>query len=384
MAVRFFPTWLRRPCLQAWPLALAISLVSCSQGVPQELVEAIDRLDQELVAHRAAEFTPDEYTRFVKRWITLKGRLQTEEDLIRWPWEPNHFETELRQLREEGVAIASEVARRRDSQRATAEDKLTRIEQRLLTLNQQISEIEGRMVLGNKLLETDLLVKQARTFLTEGQFDRSLRMSDLASKLLLAQTTVLTTELGRYSDEARIEAWKIMAKRTVDWTKTTGAPGIVISKAERTLTLYKHGRKVLAYPVRLGYNGIREKRYQGDGATPEGEYRVLRKRGAGQTQFYRALVLNYPNASDRRRFREARKAGYIPGERGIGGQIEIHGVEYELMAQTLGCVMLDNRQMAKLFDLVEVGTPVTIVGALHSNNAVALALTNLSEQEEET
>jgi murein L,D-transpeptidase YafK len=240
------------------------------------------------------------------------------------------------------------------------------------------------LVLGNKLLETDLLVKQARTFLTEGQFDRSLRMSDLASKLLLAQTTVLTTELGRYSDEARIEAWKIMAKRTVDWTKTTGAPGIVISKAERTLTLYKHGRKVLAYPVRLGYNGIREKRYQGDGATPEGEYRVLRKRGAGQTQFYRALVLNYPNASDRRRFREARKAGYIPGERGIGGQIEIHGVEYELMAQTLGCVMLDNRQMAKLFDLVEVGTPVTIVGALHSNNAVALALTNLSEQEEET
>ena len=54
------------------------------------------------------------------------------------------------------------------------------------------------------------------------------------------------------------------------------------------------------------------------------------------------------------------------------------------MAQTLGCVMLDNPQMAHLYDRVEEGTPVTIVGALHEQNYVALTLATLDDRKEET
>jgi len=175
-----------------------------------------------------------------------------------------------------------------------------------------------------------------------------------------------------------------MAKETIAWSRAQQTSAIVVSKAERTLTLYKNGKKVLSYAIRLGFNGIREKRYQGDGATPEGRYRITGKRGKGQTQFYRALVLNYPNEEDRRRFAVERRTGHIPASRGIGGQIEIHGVENELMAQTLGCVMLDNPHMALLFERVDQGTPVTIVGALHEENAVALALANLATGKDET
>ena len=109
----------------------------------------------------------------------------------------------------------------------------------------------------------------------------------------------------------------------------------------------------------------------------------MSKRGRGQTQFYRALLLDYPNQDDRRRFLSERKMGKIPMLRGIGGQIEIHGVENELMAQTLGCVMLENVQMAALFDRVDAGTPVTIVGALLEQNSVAKALSSLSGQRNE-
>ena len=150
------------------------------------------------------------------------------------------------------------------------------------------------------------------------------------------------------------------------------------------LTLYRNGQKVLSYPVRLGLNGIREKQYQGDGATPEGRYRISSKGGQEQTQFYRALVLDYPNEDDRRRYQLWRKTGQSPASRAIGEQIEIHGVENELMAQTLGCVMLDNPQMALLYDRVSKGTPVTIVGALHEQNLVALTLAALNDQREET
>jgi murein L,D-transpeptidase YafK len=157
-----------------------------------------------------------------------------------------------------------------------------------------------------------------------------------------------------------------------------------VSKAERVLTLYKNGNKVVSYPVRLGFNGIREKQFQGDGATPEGRYRITDKRGAGRTQFYRALVLDYPNQDDRRRFAQGKKVGRIPAMKQIGGQIEIHGVENEFMAQTLGCVMLENAQMSALFERVEPGTPVSIVGALTGRNAVAMALAKLGDHEEET
>lgn len=360
------------------------SLSGCVQAIPEDLVEALENLDRTLVEERAAEFAPEEYGRFAQQWVALKSRVQAEEDLIRWPWEANPLETDLRRLQEEGKLTANEVVRRKDSQRATAEERVSRVEQRLQVLNSRMVEIDGRLVLGHKPVETELLVKQARSFFDQEQFERAVYTADRATQLLGAQRAVLTSELGRYADLERINAWRTMARKTIDWSRTHHAPAIVVSKADRTLTLYKNGRKVLSYRVRLGYNGIREKRYQGDGATPEGQYRITRKRGEGQTQFYRALVLDYPNAEDHRRFRRARKAGHIPLERSIGGQIEIHGVENELMAQTLGCIMLDNPKMAKLFALVEAGTPVTIVGALHSQNAVALALADLGSHEGET
>jgi murein L,D-transpeptidase YafK len=200
---------------------------------------------------------------------------------------------------------------------------------------------------------------------------------------MLTQTAALTRELGRYADERRIAHWQAMATQTVEWSRSRQSAAIVVSKADRMLTLYKSGRKVLAYPVRLGFNGIREKQFQGDGATPEGRYRVTAMRGEGQTQFYRALALDYPNAEDRRRFKLAKKAGLIASTKSIGGQIEIHGVENELMAQTLGCLMLDNPHMAALYARVSTGTPVTIVGALTGQNSVALALAQLEHRQKE-
>jgi hypothetical protein len=49
------------------------------------------------------------------------------------------------------------------------------------------------------------------------------------------------------------------------------------------------------------------------------------------------------------------------------------------MAQTLGCIMLDNADMAALFAQVSTGTPVTIIGALTKENPVALALAQLGD-----
>ena len=360
-----------------------LCLMGCVQAVPPDLLVALEAIDQDLIALRAPEAAPEEYGQFVRQWVSLKARVQLDDDLITWPWESSDLENELRQLYVMGERTVSQLHERHTSQHRTAQAKVDRLEERLHTIISKVESIDGRILLGEKAVQTGLLVKQARSFFEQKDFQRAMQAAEKADYAFKAQALLLSQELGRYADESRIAYWQTLAKQTIDWSRIHQSTAIVVSKADRELTLYKSGRKVLSYPVRLGFNGMLEKRFQGDGATPEGRYRVTDKRGQGQTQFYRALDLDYPNAEDRRRFDLAKKSGRIGPAKGIGSLIEIHGADNELLAQTLGCIMLDNPNMAVLYEGVSVGTPVTIVGALTKENAVALALSELVQRRDE-
>ena len=360
-----------------------ICLTSCVQAVPPDLLVALEAIDQDLISLRAPEAAPEEYGQFVRQWISLKSRVQLDDDLIMWPWESSDLENDLRQLYIMGERTVSQLHERQTSQHRAAQAKVVRLEQQLHAITSRVESIDGRILLGEKVVQTDLLVKQARSFFEQKDFQRSMQAAEKADHALKAQALLLSRELGRYADESRIAYWQALAKQAIDWSRIHQSTAIVVSKADRELTLYKGGRKVLSYSVRLGFNGMLEKLFQGDGATPEGRYRVTDKRGQGQTQFYRALALDYPNAEDRRRFELAKRSGKIGPAKGIGGQIEIHGADNERLAQTLGCIMLDNSNMAVLYEGVSVGTPVTIVGALTRENAVALALSELAQRREE-
>lgn len=377
-------SWLSRYAGPIMGSLCAWLLTACVPAVPADLLAAIESIDQELIALRAPETASDEYAHFIRQWVFLKAHVESEDDVIRWPWESNDMEGQLRRLLDEGGATVARMQERQAADRQLARSKLTLLEERLQLIASQVESIDGRIVLGENPIQADLLLKQARSFYEQSEYRRSIDAADQAGRALLAQTVVLARELGRYADDKRIAHWQMMAKQTIEWSRAHQTTAIVVSKADRLLTLYKNGHKIQSHPVRLGFNGIREKQYQGDGATPEGRYRVAAKRGRGQTQFYRALVLDYPNADDRRRFQAAQTSGKIATGRSIGGQIEIHGVENALMAQTLGCIMLDNPHMAALFERVAPGTPVTIVGALTGRNSVALVLAQLGTGQEET
>lgn len=361
---------------------LLLAFPGCIQKVPSDGVEAIESLDRQLVESQGAAYAPEAYGRFVTHWVALRGQLQAEEEEITWPWETNPLLASLQKVRAEGEEAVAQSLARREARRLETEARLALLEGRLQTFNSRIDDIGSRVVLGRKPVETALLLHQARSFFDQGLYERSAHAATQAADMMEIQTTVLTTTLGHYADERRVHAWRRIAQQTIEWSRRHHTGAIVVSKADRRLTVYRDGRQVLSYPVRLGYNGIFEKRYQGDGATPEGQYHIVRKRDRGHTQFYRALVLNYPNVEDRRRFQQARHAGRIPADSFIGGQIEIHGGDDVLMSQTLGCIMLENWQMDAIFREVESGTPVTIVGALKVTNSIALALAGLDQTEE--
>jgi len=360
------------------------ALAACVQQAPPDLVRSVEDLDRQLVAARGAEFAPDDYRQFVQHWVALKERLRSDDDVISWPWEDNPFETDLRALQEEGSRVLRVATDRQNAERRGAVSNVARLERRLQRFTSRVDRIGSRVALGEQRVETELLVKQARSFLEQGHFAHSVRVAQQADERMTSQAAQLSSELSRYADKGQVTRWRAMVRRVVDWSRQQQAAAIVVVKAERRLTLYKNGRAVLSYrPVRLGFNGVQEKRYEDDGATPEGDYQIVRKRDRGQTEFYRALLLDYPNAADLRRFQAARRAGAIPPGAKIGGNIEIHGEANRQLSETLGCVMLSNRQMDTLFREVEAGTPVTIVGAVDVDNQVAVVLAQLDQGDDD-
>src|SRR5512137_670712 len=111
-------------------LVLAGSLPGCVEAVPQDVIEAVENIDRDLMELRAAEFSPNDYAQFAHRWMALKTRVQADEDLIRWPWEPNDLEVALRHLQEEGSRTVARLTKERESLRRSAEDKIARVEDR--------------------------------------------------------------------------------------------------------------------------------------------------------------------------------------------------------------------------------------------------------------
>jgi murein L,D-transpeptidase YafK len=149
---------------------------------------------------------------------------------------------------------------------------------------------------------------------------------------------------------------------TVAASREAAGPAVVVDKLRHRCSLLEAGEVTQVFTAELGRNGLADKLFEGDLATPEGRYRITEKRDRGATLFYRALLIDYPNADDRREFEAAKRRGLVPPGRGVGGLIEIHGEGGQGRDWTNGCVALTNREMDRLFAAVAVGTPVTVVG----------------------
>jgi murein L,D-transpeptidase YafK len=123
-----------------------------------------------------------------------------------------------------------------------------------------------------------------------------------------------------------------------------------------------NGRLAESYTVDLGSNVLDRKVAAGDQATPEGRYRIVRRLDDGESRYYKALLLDYPNEADRQRLEEHRENGEVSASARSGGLIEIHGEGGRGTNWTDGCVALANGDMDEIFRRAKVGTPVTIVG----------------------
>ena len=155
-------------------------------------------------------------------------------------------------------------------------------------------------------------------------------------------------------------------------TKPLKNARIVVLKDQRRLILYSGERLVREYSIGLGFEPVADKYREGDGATPEGSYRVCVKNP--QSRFYLSLGLDYPNVADADAGLKdglisesehsaivdaARQGRRPPWNTALGGEIFIHG-RGSSSDWTLGCIALDDADIKELYAAVSIGTPVEI------------------------
>lgn len=145
-----------------------------------------------------------------------------------------------------------------------------------------------------------------------------------------------------------------------------GLVSLYIEKSAYRLTVRYRGAPLKAYPVVFGRNPVDDKLREGDTRTPEGLFRIARM--ALHPRWSRFLLLNYPTADSWAKHRRAKARGEIPQRATVGGAIGIHGVpngsDTAIDARnnwTLGCISLKNADVAELYSLSAVGTPVIVV-----------------------
>jgi murein L,D-transpeptidase YafK len=138
---------------------------------------------------------------------------------------------------------------------------------------------------------------------------------------------------------------------------------IIVHKLSRKLTCYRGLTPIKSYPVVLGNDPYNDKLCQGDTCTPEGVYRVRAKYPHAKWDSF--IWLDYPNNQNWLKFARAKKAGRIPPEADIGGQVGIHGTEdpYRNITGenwTKGCISLLNKDLDEIYPLINDQTLIVI------------------------
>ncbi|MEZ4650225.1 MAG: L,D-transpeptidase [Candidatus Eisenbacteria bacterium] len=196
----------------------------------------------------------------------------------------------------------------------------------------------------------------------EGDFIGARDLAQGATVQALEVLDTAASRTARFVDENELQRWQTWFEETLAESRERKCTAIVVNKERNELVLYDSGREVRRYPAEMGRRALERKLFEGDGATPEGRYRVVKKKQGPDTIYHRALLIDYPTQTDLARLAEAKKRKHVRADARPGGSIEIHGEGGKGWDWTRGCVAMTNRDIDDLWAHVDVNTPVTIVG----------------------
>jgi hypothetical protein len=336
---------------------LCVIMCGC-QDAPQPVLEHAVSTLANAVQQEAPRYADNRFREAEE--LLKQGRLEIARQQGRLPFLRDYSVADslLRRAASLAAQAGAEARERIDELRAQSE-----IEREALSgeLSSWRAALDGSLPLyhGEQIwAEADLALAMTDSLIASREFQGALETAVAGRNAIIGLSRIL----AEYANSAaqNIDIWRTWVRETVTRSRNAGSVALIVDKSAHTLFLVQHGRLVHSYPCELGYNSAYQKFFAGDGATPEGKYKITMVKNKG-SKFYKALLIDYPNERDKERFRKNKARGIISDHAKIGALIEIHGEGGRNSDWTDGCVALANADMDHLMKYVAVGTPVTIV-----------------------
>ena len=345
--------------------ALCLCAFFCSQcqspSVPPE-VEKAKGQENDLWRAGAPLYAAEDYAAYLESLRLAREKLIKQNARLRWFRDYREIRADYIVILAQGDALIAQIQAEKRSQSHDLSQRLGRLEESMGKIRALTQLMNEHAPVRESLARAEVVSREAEMLLKKEKYTELAPKLDLIDRHIRQAEEALFSILARYADDSQLADWRKLAEDTIAESRRRGTTAVLVNKLARTLTLLKKGREVAVYEIGLGKYGLSDKLYAGDEATPEGRYKIVKKNT--QSRFYKALLIDYPNDSDKKRFAQAKKRGLLPAGATIGGLIEIHGGGKD--ALTNGCVGVENSVMDRLFPEVAVGTVVTIIGSLES------------------
>ena len=355
-------------------LTVLLVVTGCSEPpAPTEIQLALTQ-ETELWRAGASIYTPESYQQYLSALNSARDLYTRERSRMVWFRDYQPIAQSFAQVHAMGEKMHGEVqsvARQQSTEIAKTADAL---EKRIDLLKELSETLKDRRLAMRKLTQADIRIEDARRLAKERRSKEAKEKLDAARIDIDAVIKTIRPLLERFADRQQIARWKAQVDQALAESRREGKDVIIVRKVDRQLTLYRKGGRVRDFNAGFGFNFLADKLYSGDKATPEGEYKIVKK--LPYSRFYKALLIDYPNQEDQQRFALAKKKKLIPANVGIGNLIEIHGGGNDSM--TNGCISLQDHHISDLFNQVDVGTTVLIVGTIDYDNIIASALRGLN------
>ncbi|MBI4824691.1 MAG: L,D-transpeptidase [Nitrospirae bacterium] len=354
-------------------MLLVSSVFGCSSSALPPEVKLAQTQEHDLWRAGAEVYAPEDYARYKTSLRKGKDDIIIQEARLAWFRDYKGVEEQFKNILVEGNEIFKKIQEEKLSKASFIEEQLFILQSSIRALRRLTSLINEGRLSRQDITKAELILLEAQALYQRGQYHIAEEKLTCISEYLTTAEGKILPILNRYSNKEHIAKWKKWVDMTVYESKAKGIYAIVVSKVDRKLIVYKNGVLFKTYEVNIGRNGFSDKIYSGDNATPEGKYKIIKK--LSKSKYYKALLINYPNEEDKRQFASAKRKGLIPADAGIGGLVEIHGGGKSGM--TFGCISLDNKHMDELFGIADIGTPVTIVGAVDYDNTISSTMKGL-------
>jgi lipoprotein-anchoring transpeptidase ErfK/SrfK len=351
-------------------LTILLWVFGCTASPMPPEVKLAEEQEHNLWRSEAQIYAPAEYNRYRISFRQAKEELIKEKSRFVWFQDYRIAQSEFRDVLKAGYVLQEKILKQKNIKKESTFNQIASLKNRIQTLKGLTEMInEGRLA-RKDLVKAELLLSEATVRYGNDDYAAAEDKIKKLSGFITAAEDAMLPIFNHYADRSHINKWQRLAKETIDESKNSDIPAIIVNKSKRVLVLYKSGVPFKTFNVGLGRNGSLDKLRAGDNSTPEGKYKIIKK--ISVSRYHKALLINYPNEEDRRNFIRAKKKSLIPAGARIGGLIEIHGGGKDSM--TYGCIAMDNNAIDDIFSLVPVGTKVTIVGAVDYENGLSSAI----------